>query len=315
MVAASSRSGSDAGAGSRLDDLGRRSSFVGRTKPGKVAGGLINQDRGRCRADLQTMDTRHGGTRAFARMLACPPAAYQDCRAVGYFRTEVKTVHAAAQSGAGDAPARACQAAPAAPSNVRAKACVTCGRAMVLLAPFGSSGMALLASRRAFSRRAPCGLCLGSAISPARRWGLPGRIGCAAARRMRLTKRTARHYEAHEMSADSVGDAEIAKSTVALLVATRAHVDRLIGKKIIDVEQMRLTISARKKVIGALNKEWPHPTPNRQHVRLSTPGPASAVIPRRPGAPRRGLHRPPRTSHTPRRTSLSRCRSLVSAHQ
>jgi hypothetical protein len=64
------------------------------------------------------MDTRHGGTRAFARMLAGPPAARQDCRAVVYFRTEVKTVHAAGSCGEGDAPAGTCQAAPAAPSSV-----------------------------------------------------------------------------------------------------------------------------------------------------------------------------------------------------
>jgi hypothetical protein len=43
-------------------------------------------------------------------MLACPPAARDDCREVGYFRTEVKPVHAAGSCGARYAPAGTCQA-------------------------------------------------------------------------------------------------------------------------------------------------------------------------------------------------------------
>jgi len=53
--------------------------------------------------------------------------------------------------------------------------------------PFGGFWLkrdGLLASRRAFSRSTLSILRLGSAISPARRSGLPARIGCAA-RRMR----------------------------------------------------------------------------------------------------------------------------------
>jgi hypothetical protein len=61
-------------------------------------------------------------------MLAGAPAACEDCRAVGYFRTEVNPVHAASSCGEGDAPAGTCPAAPSSALQRRGPAARRGGR-------------------------------------------------------------------------------------------------------------------------------------------------------------------------------------------